>query len=91
MDFNSLYPSIILEYNVCYTTVDRKSQNNLADDNLPAMPDASAKPGILPQVISRLVEQRKLVKRMLKDNNSDDRKAQVRSSSSRRLKLSLGP
>ncbi|XP_030374617.1 DNA polymerase alpha catalytic subunit [Scaptodrosophila lebanonensis] len=61
MDFNSLYPSIIQEYNICFTTV----QQPYTIDELPALPDSSAQPGILPLQLRRLVESRREVKKLM--------------------------
>ncbi|KAM7360184.1 DNA polymerase alpha catalytic subunit [Cochliomyia hominivorax] len=61
MDFNSLYPSIIQEYNICFTTV--QQPYNLED--LPTLPDSSVEQGILPQQLRRLVESRREVKKLM--------------------------
>nr|XP_043631104.1 DNA polymerase alpha catalytic subunit [Erigeron canadensis] len=60
LDFNSLYPSIIQEYNICFTTVDR-SQGGL----VPCLP-SSKTTGVLPELLRNLVERRKNVKEWLK-------------------------
>lgn len=64
MDFNSLYPSIIQEYNICFTTVDRTSTN--ADD-VPEVPDPSVPLGIFPKLVQNLVQRRRAVKSNMKD------------------------
>ncbi|KAH8419158.1 hypothetical protein KR222_006936, partial [Zaprionus bogoriensis] len=61
MDFNSLYPSIIQEYNICFTTVHQP----LDAEQLPVLPDSSAEPGILPLQLRRLVESRRQVKKLM--------------------------
>ena len=53
MDFNSLYPSIIQEYNICFTTVDRKVSDK--EDFIPELPEDSSEPGVLPTEIRKLV------------------------------------
>lgn len=61
MDFNSLYPSIIQEYNICFTTV----LQPIDAEQLPVLPDSSAEPGILPLQLRRLVESRRQVKKLM--------------------------
>ncbi|CAH0558363.1 unnamed protein product [Brassicogethes aeneus] len=64
MDFNSLYPSIIQEYNICFTTMSA----NMDEENM-VLPDKNSPPGILPTEIRKLVESRREVKKLM--NNSD--------------------
>lgn len=91
LDFNSLYPSIIQEFNICFTTLNltdqRNSQADGNDDNRGpqpnfemngnvedgdnvatlSLPDSGVLEGVLPRVLRRLVEQRRQVKKLLKE------------------------
>ncbi|CCH41857.1 DNA polymerase alpha subunit A [Wickerhamomyces ciferrii] len=64
MDFNSLYPSIIQEFNICFTTVDR-DLNNI--ETLPDVPPTGSDQGVLPRLLSTLVNRRREVKKLMKD------------------------
>ena len=68
MDFNSLYPSIIQEYNICFTTVDR-SEKAEDEDKVPEIP-VDQKQGILPRLIATLVSRRRQVKSLMKDKKA---------------------
>ncbi len=61
MDFNSLYPSIIQEYNICFTTV----TDPVNKEVIPDLPDSAMEQGILPKQIRRLVESRRDVKKLM--------------------------
>ncbi|KAM4718751.1 DNA polymerase alpha catalytic subunit isoform 2-T2 [Anableps anableps] len=75
LDFNSLYPSIIQEFNICFTTVQRHAQNSRkkTDDDepeeIPEIPDPNLEMGILPKEIRKLVERRKQVKQLMKQQD----------------------
>ncbi|KAJ3276787.1 DNA-directed DNA polymerase alpha catalytic subunit pol1 [Terramyces sp. JEL0728] len=64
LDFNSLYPSIIQEYNLCFTTVERVYDQD--GDHMPEIPEDCEK-GILPKLLATLVERRRAVKGLMKD------------------------
>ncbi|KPA78075.1 putative DNA polymerase I alpha catalytic subunit [Leptomonas pyrrhocoris] len=76
LDFNSLYPSLIQEFNICYTTVDREGRSEVdvpPPENLICSTCASAGLSapclhkcVLPKVIKSLVDSRREVKRLMK-------------------------
>ncbi|XP_057330411.1 DNA polymerase alpha catalytic subunit [Microplitis mediator] len=66
MDFNSLYPSIIQEYNICFTTLPGVCYNDFKDIELPKQ-DLDI--GIIPTEIRKLVESRRQVKNLMKQHN----------------------
>lgn len=53
LDFNSLYPSVIQEYNICFSNLDGTKKEQ----------------GILPRILGSLVKKRKEVKQLMKGNN----------------------
>ncbi|OHT17170.1 hypothetical protein TRFO_41265 [Tritrichomonas foetus] len=55
LDYYSLYPSIIIEYNICFTTVNLKNPNAEESKN-------SKIKGILPEVMADLLNEREKVK-----------------------------
>ncbi|KAH9935987.1 uncharacterized protein BXZ73DRAFT_45345 [Epithele typhae] len=65
MDFNSLYPSIIQEYNIDFTTVepveDVDDQEQMAEP-----PEDHVAQGVLPKIIATLVSRRRQVKQLIK-------------------------
>ncbi|KAG9246225.1 hypothetical protein BJ878DRAFT_565978 [Calycina marina] len=69
MDFNSLYPSIIQEFNICFTTVDRTKLSD-DEDRVPEVPGTDQDLGILPTLIATLVKQRRQVKSLMKDKTA---------------------
>lgn len=73
MDFNSLYPSIIQEFNICFTTVER----NLEDaDELPEVPSDTEHQGVLPRLLANLVQRRREVKRVMEKESDPHKRAQ---------------
>ncbi|XP_055377504.1 DNA polymerase alpha catalytic subunit isoform X2 [Condylostylus longicornis] len=67
MDFNSLYPSIIQEFNICFTTVPEPE----VPGEIPPLPESSIEQGILPRQIRRLVESRREVKKLMANQDLD--------------------
>ena len=76
LDFNSLYPSLIQEYNLCFTTLEWAAHKDEEEADM-ALPDPTMERGVLPRVIQSLVEARRNVKRILKSEQNAAKKQEV--------------
>ena len=70
MDFNSLYPSIIQEYNIDFTTVEPIEDDEDGHERIPEPPSSEVPQGVLPRLIATLVSRRRQVKSLMKDKKA---------------------
>nr|XP_050865764.1 DNA polymerase delta catalytic subunit isoform X2 [Vespula vulgaris] len=75
LDFSSLYPSIIMAHNLCYTTLltpDKQNKYDLKTDEVTRTPSKSlfvkstVRKGLLPEILENLLTARKVAKAELK-------------------------
>lgn len=81
LDFSSLYPSIMMAHNLCYTTVlDNRQREQLKPDQFIRTPSgdyfvkASVRKGLLPEILEDLLSARKRAKADLKNETDPFRK-----------------
>lgn len=82
LDFNSLYPSIIQEFNVCFSTVGscdfyltENSQDILNNPDLLSSVSDCPEASFLPRILRSLVRRRRAVKEMISGCKSPEEKA----------------
>ncbi|EKX72572.1 DNA polymerase family B member protein [Theileria equi strain WA] len=73
LDFNSLYPSIIQEFNICFTTAVIEEEGE-GEPKVEILNDVT---GMLPQILRRLVDLRFSVKSVLASEKNEARRIQL--------------
>lgn len=79
LDYKSLYPTIMMAHNLCYSTVVTQKQD-LADDQTVTAPSGGkfvsteVSPGIMPQVLRELLDKRTETKRLMKTAGEEERR-----------------
>ncbi|GAA5950464.1 hypothetical protein JCM10213_003586 [Rhodosporidiobolus nylandii] len=88
MDYNSLYPSIIQEFDIDFSTIDWTADDAEDLEKMPERAPCQGEPqGILPQLIASLVARRRIVKGLMKDKSATPAKLKQYDITQQALKL----
>ncbi len=71
LDFKSMYPSMIMKYNICFSTL--SNDGTIISPTGAKFLDPSVRKGIIPELLRSLMERRDEVKRMMKNASGDQR------------------
>ncbi|ADM11550.2 DNA-directed DNA polymerase alpha [Encephalitozoon intestinalis ATCC 50506] len=77
LDFNSLYPSIIQEFNVCFSTIgmfDKSVSGDMSPEKLAVLTEKSrmSERGFLPKILEGFVGRRKAIKDLMKQSRTPE-------------------
>ncbi|WP_010917081.1 DNA-directed DNA polymerase [Thermoplasma volcanium] len=70
LDFKSMYPSMIIKYNVCFTTLDPKGE--IVSPTGIRFLSPEKKKGLIPRILQELMADRDDVKKRMKEAKSED-------------------
>jgi DNA polymerase I len=79
MDFKSMYPSIYISYNICPTTMlptDSKKKGMVSPNGIKFL-SKEAKKGILPAIVERLITERDIVKKQMREESDEGKRREL--------------
>ncbi|MCL4329595.1 MAG: ribonuclease H-like domain-containing protein [Candidatus Thermoplasmatota archaeon] len=71
LDFKSMYPSMIMKYNICFTTL--SGNGTIVAPNGVKFLDKGKREGLIPRILKDLMDERDRVKRIMKQSGGDER------------------
>lgn len=76
MDFRAMYPSLIIEHNICFSTLHEDGE--IEGPNGIRFLSKEVRQGVLPRILAQLMEQRDEIRSKMTEAGSDDEKAYYR-------------